>query len=124
MFRKIIQSEIGKNEVLISLPEMYIGKELEILVFTKEEGLDKAYFDDSAREEITTKFAEAEGGYSRLNSFENSDSNEADELKYWLQRGQELVNNFEQRPKKQISFTVLNTQGQSFIFNREEANER
>jgi hypothetical protein len=124
MFRKIIQSEIGKNEVLISLPEMYIGKELEILVFTKEEGLDKAYFDDSAREEITTKFAGAEGGYSRLNSFENSDSNEADELKYWLQRGQELINNFEQRPKKQISFTVLNTQGQSFTFNREEANER
>jgi hypothetical protein len=123
MFRKIIKSEIGKNEVLISLPEMYIGKELEILVFTKEEGLDKAYF-DSAREEITTKFAEAEGGYSRLNSFENSDLNEADELKYLLQRGQELINNVEQRPKKQISFTVLNTQGQSFIFNREEANER
>jgi hypothetical protein len=122
MLRKIIKPKLATKEVLISLPETYVGKELEIIVFTKDEGLENVYFDDFPLEIMPLE--DPRHIYSTINSAENTKLKETDELKYWLHRAQELIKAMEEQPKKQVSFTVLNTQGQSFTFNREEANER
>jgi hypothetical protein len=91
-------------------------------VFTKDEGLENVYFDDFPLEIMPLE--EPRHIYSSVNPAENTELKETDELKYWLHRAQELIKAMEDQPKKQVSFTVLNTQGQSFTFNREEANER
>jgi hypothetical protein len=122
MLRKIIKPKLATKEVLISLPETYVGKELEIIVFTKDEGLENVYFDDFPLEIMPLE--EPRHIYSSVNPAENTELKETDELKYWLHRAQGLIKAMEDQPKKQVSFTVLNTQGQSFTFNREEANER
>ena len=71
MFRTTVTPDKSTYQLNISIPDDYVGKELEIIVFAKGEGVQQKVL-----------------------------------------------------PRKNVTFTVLKTNGKPFKFNREEANER
>ena len=129
MLRTKVKPDNNQKEVLISLPDIYIGKELEIFVLSKDESLYPINIYEINND--VTAVQEPNIDYNRINlSFndtpsETSDLESIDGLKDWLSASKGGDTNQDNLyTKKDLTFTVLHTKGEPFIFNREEANER